>query len=429
MTMPKLSRKFLLLPPVILAIVVFIMLKSTQQAPVESTDSAKARKVRSTLVVAQDFVPLAQGYGEVQPAQVWKAIAQVSGRIQHLHERLKDGEIISQGETLFQIDPVDYQLNLAQAEAQLAELEVEQQNASALLEIEQRNLALAQREFERLQKLVKKGSISQSDVDSAERTLLNSRTSVQNYKNTLALFPVNRKLLQVKIDQAQRDLDNTSIKAPFNLRVSGLKIEANQYVSKGEHMFSGDSVDQVEITAQIAMSSLKNLFADTENITVDVQALSSNISQLTGFKPRVSLDLGNDQPAQWDARFVRFTDSVDSETRTMGIVVVVDDPLKKVIPGKRPPLSKGMLVEVSISGHVQKNAIVVPRSALRNGNAYVLDGDNRLQIRAVKKLYDQQQFSVIASGIQAGDQLVLSDIIPAVSGMLLAPINNPAAGN
>ena len=419
----------LLLPPVILAVVLFILLKSTQQLPLSSSDTVQARKVRTLQIEAQDFVPVAQGFGEVQPAQVWKAIAQVSGRIQSLHPRLQDGEIIQQGELLLQIDPVDYQLILEQAEAQLAELEVEQKNAAALLEIEQRNLALAEKEHNRLQQLVKKGSISQSDADSAERILLNSRSSLQNYRNTLALFPINRKLLKVKIAQAQRDLDNTKITAPFNLRVTGLKIEAHQYVSRGEHMFSGDSLDRVEITAQIPLSSLKNLFQSTAQVfPADIQSISSQLNQITGFVPTLSLDLGNDEPAQWDASFVRFTDSVDTQTRTMGLVVAVDHPLLQAIPGKRPPLSKGMLVEVSVAGHVQKDAIVVPTNAIRNGHAYIMNEQNRLQIRQVKKHYDQQQSSVIASGINAGEQLVLSDIIPAVSGMLLESVNDQSTG-
>ena len=101
---------------------------------------------------------------------------------------------------------------------QLAELEIEQQNSAALLEIEQRNLALAEKEYQRLHKLVKKGSVSRSDADSAERTMLNSRTSVQNLMNTLALYPTNRKLLQVKVEQAQRDLRDIEL---LNRRLTG----------------------------------------------------------------------------------------------------------------------------------------------------------------------------------------------------------------
>ena len=129
--------------------------------------------------------------------------------------------------------------------------------------------------------------------------------------------------------------------------------------------------------------------------------------------------MGNDQYAQWDADFVRFSDTVDLETRTMGVVVAVDHPLKKIIPGVRPPLSKGMFVEVNIDGITQVNSIVIPRSALRNGSVYVMNENNRLEIRSPQKRYDQDQSSIIESGLKPGEQLVLTDLIPAIEGMLL----------
>lgn len=417
-----------ILPPIIIGMVIFSMLKASKQGPQESAISEPVRSVRTMIVSREDFTPVARGYGIVQPAQVWKSVTQVSGRIVEKHPRLDNGEIIQQGELLLKIDPVDYELNLAQAESQLSELDVQQSNSAALLEIEQNNLALAEKEYRRLQQLLVKGSISQSDADNAERTLLNSRTQVQNLKNTLALLPTQKKLQQAKVQQAQRDLDNTVITAPFNMRINELDIEQFQYVSKGQHLFSGDAIDRVEIVAQVAMSSLKNLFSGQAMIIDDLAEFTQNLSSLTGFQPQVELDIGNQQKARWEAEFVRFADSVDSETRTLGVIIAVDKPLQQVIPGIRPPLSKGMFVEVAIAGRQQQDRIVVPRSSIRNGKAYVVDPANRLQIRDVSREYDQQDKSVIREGLNEGDQLILSDIIPAVAGMLLNPVDVLASG-
>ncbi len=415
-------KLFWLLLPILIGIVIFIAFKSGQLPPQPSETGEPARTVRTLQIHKTDFVPIAQGYGVVQPAQVWKAVAEVSGRIIKMHPRLENGELIEQGEPLFQIDPVDYELNLAQAKFQLAELDVQQSNARASLKIEKQNLALARKEYTRLQKLAKKGSVSQSSVDSAERTVLSSNALVQNLHNTLALLPTQKNLQQAKITQAERDLSSAMVIAPFNLRISSMTIEADQYVSKGQHMFSGDSINRVEIIAQVAVSSLKNLFIDRPGIPQDFDLISNNLSSITGFKPTVKLDMGNDQVASWDATFVRFTDSVDPQTRTMGIVVAVENPLQKIIPGKRPPLSKGMFVEVTIAGHTQTDKIVIPRSSLHNGSAYVVDAQNRLDIRQIQKLYDQQDMSIIDQGLNDGEQLVLTDLIPAVQGMLLKPM-------
>ena len=411
-----------ILPPIIIGIAILLVMKGGKQPPQLSSMSEPVTTVRTLQIVQADFVPRVQGYGSVQPASVWKSVAQVSGRIISTHPRLRNGEIIQQGEILFDIDPVDYELNLAQAETQLAELNVQQDNTRSSLQIEQRNLDLATKEHQRLQQLVSKGSVSQSSADSAERSMLSSSAQVQNLKNALSLIPSQKKLQLAKITQAQRDLDNTQIVAPFNLRVSALAIEADQYVSKGQLLLSGDSVDRVEVIAQVPMSTLKNLFVGQPELSRDIQTFSSNLSSITGFKPTVRFDMGNQQFASWDASFVRFSDSIDSQTRTMGIVVAIDNPMQKIIPGRRPPLSKGMFVEVDIAGHTQPDSIAIPRSAIRNGKVYVIDADNRLQIRSVQKAFDQQQLSIISSGLKAGEQLVLTDLIPAVAGMLLKPL-------
>jgi RND family efflux transporter MFP subunit len=409
-------------PPILVGIAIFIFMVSGKQAPQKSDRGEPTRFVRVITVQARDFIPLAEGYGSVQPAQVWAAVAQVSGRIIAMHPRLRDGEIITAETRLFQIDPADYDLNLAKAQTELAELNAQGENSAASLKIEQRNLALAEKEFKRQEKLAGQGTVSRSRADEAERAMLSSRSLVQNFENTIALLPIQRSLQQAKITQAERDLANTTLTAPFNMRVTGLAIETHQFVSIGQTLLSGDSVERVEIIAQVSMADLRNLFIGQPNIPIDINTITSSLAELTGFKPVVKMDVGNGLIAEWEAEFVRISDSVDPQTRTMGIVVAVDRPMQKIIAGVRPPLSKGMFVQVSIAGRTQPERIVVPRSVIRAGKIYIVNPDNRLETRTVKRLYNQQQVAVIGEGLQSGEKIVVSDLIPAVDGMLLQSV-------
>ena len=79
----------------------------------------------------------------MQPERVWATVAEVAGRIVEVHPRLRNSEIIPAGTLLFRIDPVDYELALAKATAEIAELDVQESNARGSLEIEQRNLSAA----------------------------------------------------------------------------------------------------------------------------------------------------------------------------------------------------------------------------------------------------------------------------------------------
>lgn len=416
-------RSLWVFPPILVGIAIFIFMLSGKQVPQKSDLGESTRFVRVITVQERDFIPIAEGYGSVQPAQVWAAVAQVSGRIIAMHPRLRDGEIITAGTELFQIDPADYELNLAKAQTELAELNLQGDNSAVSLKIEQRNLALAEKEFERQNKLAAQGTVSRSRADEAERAMLSSRSLVQNLENTIALLPIQRSLQQAKITQAERDLANTTLTAPFNMRVTGLAIETHQFVSIGQTLLAGDSVERVEIIAHVAMADLRNLFVGQQpNLSANINTITNNLAELTGFKPVVKMDVGNGLMAEWEAEFVRISDSVDPQTRTMGIVVAVDRPMQKIIPGVRPPLSKGMFVQVSIAGRTQPRRIVIPRSLIRGGKVYIVNSENRLETRPVKRLYNQQQVAIIGEGLQQGDKIIVSDLIPAVDGMLLQSV-------
>ena len=412
-------RKLLVIPPILLGIGVLMVMVGNKQPPTTSEAGEPTKRVRVVEAPQLTLTPVAEGYGTIQPARVWSGVAQVSGRIVELHPRLRNGEIIAKDTLLLKIDPVDYELNLAQVSAELAELKVEENNVKASLSIEERSLKIAQRELQRITKLTAKGTASQSDLDNAERNLLNSRNAVQNVKNNLALLPTKLKVLEAKKRQAERDLENTSVYAPFNMRVADMGIEIDQFVSKGGLLLAGDEVDRVEVVARFPMSSLRRLFIGRD--VSEFEMLGGNLAEAVAFEPLLRLDLGT-TIAEWQAEFVRFSDKVDPDTRTMGVVVAVDRPFEKVIPGQRPPLSKGMFVQVLLKGKTQADRIILPRSTIKNSVVYLADENNRLQRQPVEILYNQGDISVIENGIQPGQRVVISDLVPAVSGMLLQTV-------
>ncbi len=409
-----------ILPPIIIGVAVMVIAKNSRQTPAASEYTEPTRAVRFINAQEISLIPTAQGYGAVEPERRWSALAQVSGRIVETHPRLHNGENIPAGEVLLRIDPVDYELALAQTQAELTQLDREADNAAASLKIEKRNHNIALREMNRLKKLAKQGTASRSDADNAERTMLNTRTAVQNLENTLALIPSKRAVNEARIIQAERDLAHTTIIAPLNMRIDKLGVEKDQFATQNQVLFIGESIDRIEITAQVSISAIRNLFIGRKLTVTNMSTINRELQKNVGFHPVIELDLG-DATAQWKAEFVRFSGDVDIETRTMGIVVAVDRPFSKVIPGYRPPLNKGMFVKVSLRGNPQDNTLIVPRNAVRGNKVYISDADNRLRHRTVELLYQQDDISVIKKGLQPGEKVVVTDLVPAVEGMLLLP--------
>ena len=80
-----------------------------------------------------------------------------------------------------------------------------------------------------------------------------------------------------------------------------------------------------------------------------------------------------------------------------------------------------MFVEVEIRTRARDESIVVPRSAIHDGRLYLVNGDSRLDIRTVRTGLVQGDLAMIHEGVGPGEQIVVSDLIPAVAGMLLKP--------
>jgi RND family efflux transporter MFP subunit len=408
----------LIMPPIVLGLVIFTWLTQHREPLALAENTELARSVRVIAAPLVKITPTAVGYGIVQPARSWTAISQVSGIVVQIHPLVHDGEVIPAGTELIQIDPTDYELALAHSQAKIAELDVQRENSQALLTIQERTLLLAQQHLERNQQLLKQDTISQSVLDDAERNWLTIRATVQSLKNTLALIAAQRKLLETTAAQVARDLEHTLIRAPFALRIANRAIETHQYVTLGQALLTGDAIDQVDITAQMPMSAMRRLVLDQPQFIIDIMHLKSQIAELIDLKSIVSFDLGHHR-AQWPARFVRFDDQIDPATRTLGVVVAVDNPFKHIELGKRPPLWKNMFVQVELTSQADQSWVVVPRNAIRNAGVYSVDADQRLRYRPVQVLYSQDQISVIQSGIDPGELVIVSDPVPATEGMLL----------
>lgn len=130
--------------------------------------------------------------------------------------------------------------------------------------------------------------------------------------------------------------------------------------------------------------------------------------------------------ASWEARFARMSDTLDPKTRTVGVIVEVDKPYANVLPGSRPPLVKGLFVQVTLAGRPRPDSLVVPRSALHADHLYVVDEQQRLDIREVKIGMLQPGFATIEAGLKPAERVVISDLVPAIQGMLLKPVQDQA---
>ena len=437
--MIKNKRRLLIIPAIALGVVVFMLMSGGKQGAPREEQGEYATPVRFITTQSQEVVPVAVGNGNVSPTRVWSAISQVEGRVAELPSQFRAGMVIQKDQVLLRIDDSDYQLALAQAkatiqatEAQLKHLKSQKNNLNTSLKIELEVFDSAEKEWQRLKKLAKQGTVSKSQLDAQERTYLAQKQQLQNIKNSLELLPSDRSVLQAQLaqqqaqlKQAELNLQRTTLKAPFNARLAEVNVELDQFIRVGEVLAVLDDMDQAEVEAQFPLEHFSQLVQP-----IDIKAMIAR-GELPGphmlrLKSQVQLDRNGDV-IEWGANFVRTDATIDPQTRTVGAVVAVDAPYANAMPPLRPPLVKGMYVSVLLSGAAHANQIAIPRQALHGDEVYVINADKRLERRKVEVFLRQPGFVTIASGIDAGEQVVISDLIPAVDGMLLKPVEDEQA--
>jgi hypothetical protein len=155
--------------------------------------------------------------------------------------------------------------------------------------------------------------------------------------------------------------------------------------------------------------------------------LDAALSSL-GLEARIRLVGQANGAAVWEGKLVRLSESVDPTRDTLGLTILVDKPYQDIIPGKRPPLLKGMYTSVALLSPARPT-LVLPRAALHEGRVYIAKSDNTLSIQAVDVLFAQDDLVVVNDAKEnslVGKRIIVTDVIPVLDGLPLKPIEATA---
>lgn len=420
------------LPPIALGIAITAWLVSGTTGPVQVTTPPDGLAVRVAPVAVQDIRPVVRGWGNVRAAESWTAVAEVRGQVIWRHPDLEPGKLVVTGTRLLEIDPEDYRLAIAQAEADLAalaaesaQIEAEADNTARVLSLEEARLVLSEADLARARELVAQDAVPQSRADEVERATLLARRTVVELQNTLALIPSRRERIAAQqartestLAGAHRDLEHTVIVAPFDLRVTTVQAERFQVVGVGQSLLAGDGVSRVEVVVQVPVANFRRLM---QGAGVDGDILAAMREGPAAMIEAEIRQLSDPQQV-WEGTVARIEGALDPRARTVPVVVSVDDPYQSAAPPLRLPLVPNMQVEVLLTGIPMSAQVVIPEAALHGSLVYLADRENRLELRPVMPLFRQDGQVVIAEGLELGERLVLDDIAPALPGLILTPV-------
>ena len=401
----------LLVAVAIAVTLVILRPKAKRQVPVE-----KGRLVEVLPARAEDVQMIVESFGTVVPRELLKLVAQVPGAIVEISPAFKEGSFIKKGTRLIQIDQRTYGLEvkrrsvqIKQSEAELKRLKQELVNLQSRVKIAKSDATLAENEYLRLKKLIQRNVIAQSQLDKSEQAYLASLERLQALENQMALIAPQKEQLiaardmaEVMHEQAKLDLERSGIDAAFDGWVLEKSIEVGQHVTVGQQLGSIYRSGKLDIEVRIPAKDFKWFPAGLgQDTAVAADVLYENAGQ----------------NYTWSGHVARVMAVMDERTRTLPMVIEVDelviDEEKKNYFRLRP----GMFVTIKIKGKEIQEAFVVPRYVVYPGDVVYTVKDNHLRIKEVNILRSYKDWVIIDEGLTEGELIVKTPLSSVKDGM------------
>ena len=312
--------------------------------------------------------------GTVTPARHVMLRARVSGEVTALASGFVDGGLIAEGEAMLTLDPVDYELALAQSESAL-----EKARFDYKLELGRQDVA--RREWELLKP---EGDVSELEQELALRTphLAASKAALQ--------------AAEANMEKARLDLARTRIKAPFNAVVLDRNVNLGSQAAPQDVLAELAGIDAYWVTVSVPVDRIRWI-------------------TIPGSKARIYSGDGGVR----EGTVIKLLGDLEEKGRMARVLIEVKDPLalNPENAGKKP-LLLGEYVRADISGSVLHEVFSIPRNALReNAQVWLVTDSNTLAFRPVEVLWRDADRVLVTDSLAAGEKLIISDITAPVPGM------------
>lgn len=307
-------------------------------------------------------------------------VARVQGFLQSIN--YEDGAFVKQGTTLFTIEPETYKLKLEQAQA--AETGA------------QASLKQAENDFKRQSDLVQRQAVSQATLDNSTSTRDNAQANLQQAQ-------VNTRIAQVNYGY-------TNVTAPFD------GIVTTHLVSVGELVGVSSPTQLATIVALDPIYVNFNVNEqDVLRIREDARRRGMTFNELKQLPIEVGLQTETGYPHKGKLDYV--SPNINQSTGTLAVRGILPNPDRVLLPG--------FFVRVRVPFDEQKNALLVPDTALGSDQAgrYVLvvNADNVVEQRTVQIGALDGGLRLVDSGLKDDDRVVIAGLLRAIPGQKVDP--------
>jgi RND family efflux transporter MFP subunit len=351
-------------------------------------------------------------YGQTVAARNVDLRALVAGQIVSVNDDLRAGSRIAEGAVLLEIDPFEYRGALAEARANLAEARGRIAENEALIAAEEarrepltEQLDLARADLERMATLRERGTGTQQQLE-ARRLVVSQRqtaldqvdTAIGVQKARLTQLQASIERLEWRVEQAERNLASTELVVPFTGIVRSTTAEIGRNVSANDVVVALYEADTLDVRFTLSDAQYGRLAASETGIVgknVDVRwSVGRRSYDYSAIIDRLGADIASARGGvEVFARIDALKDNV--------------------------ALRPGAFVEVTVPDRLFEGTIRVPDSALYGADRVYVEIDGKLQERVVEVAAFDGEEAIIASGLEAGDEVLITRITEVSEGLLV----------
>jgi RND family efflux transporter MFP subunit len=359
------------------------LLQTGPQAKPISNAGKTGVLVETTQVRFDSYPTKINAMGVVKASKSTDLKPQVSGQVIELADHLIPGGRFTKGDIVLRLDPSDYLLALQQQEN-----EVVQANNDLL--IEEGNQIIVKREFD----------LMGEQVSEVEKKLMLRQPQLSNLQTALTIA-------QAKTEQAELNLNRTTITAPFNGIVQSREVNVGTWVSTSSTIGTLIGSDSYWVEVSVPEEQLQ---------WISLPNGTNKGSLVRVFNPTA---WGDD--TYREGTVIQLLPGLETRGRMARLLIEVDDPLAlEKVNANKPQILIDSFVRVVIDGKKIPKAFEISREYIHRGNQLWVYGEGgKLAIREVTVGFKNRDSMLIISGVRSGDEVITTNISTPVEGLTL----------
>lgn len=396
---------------------------SCGQAPPQPTPPPIT--VRTQVVVPQD-VPVEITFpATIDSPRTVDVAARAPGWLQA--QPIADGSLVKPGDVLYQVDPSQYRIQLDAANARVEQAKAQEEVARAQAEAAAAALVLAQSTFDRNKGLVDSGAISKERWDQLTADLAKSKATADQSAADIALAQANQASAKADAENAQLKLSWCTVTSPLHGQLGASTADVGSLVGE-------------------ANSQVLNTIVQVDPLWAGFKPSARVLPAIVGARDQGTLTARVELPgAITTARPGMPIGTTDGAPKAEGKLVFLDNHvgqttdtllLRVEFPNAAGHFRKGGYAQVTLGLGMQKDAIVVPKSATFARQTellvWVLKDDGTVQSAVIEPLAAWNNDIIVQSGLKAGERIVIEGLAKLRPGVkvvdLGAGASSPPAG-